>query len=133
MRSLAAVVALWSGIIIGISLPDLDQSIWLLTHRSILTHGWLLPLVVCALLWGGGPIARLFAIGLSGAVAIHLCFDLFPRSWSGFALIAIPLIGRTSPLVSWLWIAGSCVICLYLACALMRKPQDLLLSSASLG
>jgi hypothetical protein len=133
MRSLAAIFALWIGIVIGISLPDLDQHIWLLSHRSILTHGWLLPFLVCALLWGSSPSVRLFAIGFSGAVAIHLCFDLFPQHWAGFALITVPLVGRTSPLFSWLWIAGSCVLCLYLACALMRRLQDLLLSSASLG
>lgn len=45
---------------------------------------------------------------------MHLCFDLFPVSWTGFALIAIPFYGRTTALLSWLWIAGNSIVCLYL-------------------
>lgn len=54
----------------------------------------------------------------------HLCFDLFPKAWTGFALISIPLYGRISPLLSWLWIAGSIVLCLYLALLLVKNLWD---------
>jgi hypothetical protein len=134
MRYLGVMLALWVGIALGLAVPDLDLRVPILTHRSILTHGLLLPCLLCVLAWrGSSPILRLFAIGFSSATAIHLCFDLFPKAWIGFALITVPLVGQTSPLISWLWIATSSVVCLYLAGALMRRPLDALISSGSLA
>ena len=40
-------------------------------------------------------------------VAVHLSFDLFPKGWSGFALISVPGYGWTAPWFSGAWIAIS--------------------------
>jgi len=57
-------------------------------------------------------------------IAVHLCFDLFPRGWSGFALISVPTIGWTAPWFSWIWIALSTIVCTYLAMCLVRGVLD---------
>ena len=70
-------------------------------------------------------------MGFSLSIAAHLCFDLFPKAWTGFALISIPLYGRTSPLFSWVWIAGSIVFCLYLAFLLVKNIGDVIVVVSS--
>ena len=126
------------GLALGFRFPDIDQRLQLsglLVHRSILTHGFLLSLL---LFWfirykrDSKPKLRLFVIGLSLAFAVHLCFDFFPKSWVGYALIHIPLYGRTSGLFSQLWIILSVGLCLYLAFVLVRRVIELLLSIGSL-
>ena len=59
-------------------------------------------------------------MGFSLGVAVHLCFDLFPKAWQGYALIHVPVVGWTYPLVSWFWIALSIIWCLYLAMRLAK-------------
>jgi hypothetical protein len=125
MTLLVAAVLTALGTIVGFWLPDLDLKFGLfglLMHRSLVTHSWLIPL----LCFGGIRkrallILQPLAAGLSAAMAVHLCFDLFPQRWTGFALITIPLYGRTSSLFSQLWIVLSIVICLYL---LLRRVAD---------
>ncbi len=134
-----ALVLFFVGIRVGIGFADIDQSItrhfpfanrgYLFAHRSILTHGWLLPLLLFCLVEKTPHHApRLFAIGFFLASSVHLCFDLFPRCWSGYALIKIPFYGYTSGVFSWLWIGASGVICLHLALLLMKWVFELLLS-----
>lgn len=121
------------GLRIGMGLPDQDLKIFFLRHRSLLTHGFLLPsLLFVAVQKFPDHTARLFAIGVALASTIHLCFDLFPRAWHGLALITIPLYGRTSALFSWLWIALSCVVCLYLALLLIKSIFEIVMSAAAL-
>jgi hypothetical protein len=126
------------GLALGLHFPDIDNRLQLsglLVHRSILTHGFLLSLL---LFWfirnqrDSKPKLRLFIIGLSLAFAVHLCFDFFPKAWIGFALIHIPFYGRTSGLFSQLWILLSLGVCLYLAFVLVRRVIELLLSIGSL-
>lgn len=135
--NVAGVVLLVVAIRVGLKLPDIDQKVSFLSHRSLLTHGLLLPLLglylarrhldsPLSLLW------RLFFIGLCVALTVHLGFDLFPRAWRGFALIQIPFYGRTGALFSQLWIAASCVAGLYLALRLIRTAWELLPSAAAL-
>lgn len=118
MRALLIVTGVIVGLLVGFELPDLDQHTrGLLLHRSIVTHGWLIPLVV----WLAARARprefwlRFGAIGLSVATAVHLCFDLFPVAWIGFARISIPGYGWSSAPFSWIWLAGSVVVCLALA------------------
>lgn len=129
------------GAVIGIHLPDLDNRLqWLiptsvLLHRSILTHGLIISLLL--FLWiqkrgGKTPSLRFFMIGLSLALAVHLCFDFFPRGWTGFALIHIPIYGRTTALTSQAWIILSIVVCLYLAFLMVRNVVESVLSGGSL-
>ena len=60
------------------------------------------------------------AVGL----AVHLSFDLFPKGWSGFALISVPSYGWTAPWFSGAWIAFSTVFCAYLAIRLVKNWFD---------
>jgi len=121
------------GIPVGTSLPDVDQRLPFLMHRSLLTHGLLLPvLLFVAIRKHPEHTARLFTMGFCLASAIHLCFDLFPRGWRGYALIWIPLHGRADATFSWLWIGAGCIVCLYLALVLVKYVFEIFLAAASL-
>ena len=125
MKYLLGLVALLGGLAIGNWFPDIDQKTGLLLHRSIVTHGPLVPIIVYAIASGTRSIQlRLFAMGLTLGVAIHLSFDLFPNAWSGFALISLPSYGWTAPWFSWTWIAVSTVACTHLAVRLVRSGFD---------
>ena len=91
MKYLLACVALVVGFAVGNRFPDVDQKTGLLTHRSIVTHGPLLPFIVVAVasVVRTNPL-RWVALGLVVGIAVHLSFDLFPKGWSGFALISVP-------------------------------------------
>lgn len=120
-------------LLLGLNLPDLDQQLPFLTHRSIITHGLLIPL---GLAWAVNKekvvSTRLLSMGFNIAIVIHLVFDLFPRAWTGFALIHILFWGRSSALFSWLWISISSIVCLYMTFILLRILADTLLISGSL-
>ena len=53
-----------------------------------------------------------------------MAFDLFPRAWSGYALISIPMYGWLPGAVSATWIAGSILVCAYLAARLVRGLSE---------
>jgi hypothetical protein len=134
MRYIIGMLLLPIGIAVGLSLPDIDHELGFLVHRSLVTHGCLFPFLAFWVAYKReNPMTRLFSMGFSVSSAAHLSFDLFPRAWTGFALIHIPLYGRISPLFSWLWIAGSIAICLYLALSLTRNLLDVVASSGSLA
>ena len=132
MSYIIGMPSLLIGIAIGLNLPDKDLETSYLVHRSILTHGCLLPALFFWLARKRGHAVRLFAIGVSLSSAVHLCFDLFPRAWIGFALIHIPLYGRTTAAFSWLWIASSIAVCLYLAFALVKNAFEVVIVMSSL-
>ena len=132
--TITGIVLLLLALLLGLNLPDFDQQVSFLVHRSIVTHGFLFPLAVFLIVsQEKARLSRLFSMGFSLASVIHLCFDLFPRAWIGFALIHIPFWGRTSPLFSWLWISLSLIICLYLAFILIKTLFDLLSAFGSLA
>ena len=125
MKYLFGLVALLAGLAVGDWFPDIDQKTGLLLHRSILTHGALVPLIVFAAAYGTRVIQlRWFALGVTVGLAVHLSFDLFPIGWSGFALISVPGYGWTAPWFSWTWIAFSTVASTYLAARLVRSGLD---------
>ena len=125
MRYLLGLVALVVGLAVGDWFPDIDQKTGLLLHRSIVTHGPLVPLIVFAAASGTRSIQiRWFALGATLGVALHLSFDLFPNGWSGFALISVPSYGWTVPWFSWIWISVSTVTCTFLALRLVRGVLD---------
>jgi hypothetical protein len=133
VSKIAGLLFLLVGIAIGFVLPDADLKLRFLGHRSIVTHGFLLAL----LLYGfarqkENMIPRFLAVGVSLSSAIHLSFDLFPRSWAGYALIYIPMQGRTSMAFSWVWIAVSIVACIYLALALVQSIYELVVVAGSM-
>ena len=117
MKPVIRLLALLAGVYVGFRFPDLDQRTGILVHRSIVTHGLLAPLLLYIVLGSrrSPAPARLLVTGAALAVAVHLSFDLFPRGWSGHALIHLPTYGWTPPIVSWGWIALSIVLCFYIA------------------
>lgn len=129
------------GLVVGLHFPDIDSRLrwlapsWLLLHRSILTHGPLVSLLLFRLArkrGGAGQSLWLFAVGVSLALAVHLCFDFFPRGWVGFALIHVPVYGRTAALFSQAWILISIVTCLYVGIRLMRSVIEVVLCAGGL-
>ena len=125
MKYLLGLVALLAGLAVGNGFPDIDQKTGLLLHRSIVTHGPLVPIFVFVAASGTRSIQlRWFALGVTLGVAVHFSFDLFPNGWSGFALISVPSYGWTAPSFSWTWIAISTVACTYLALRLVRSGLD---------
>jgi hypothetical protein len=126
MSRVLPILLLAAGCAIGRRFADIDQSLPLLEHRSILTHGFLLPLLLVTLLRRGSERehgARLFTIGFLLASAVHLAFDLFPRDWSHGSIV-IPMWGRTSPMFSFAWMAVGIVVCLDLAIGLIQAPRE---------
>ena len=122
MLYLIGLAALLLGLFVGERFPDVDQRTDLLLHRSILTHGLFLPLILYAVASkiGWTPL-RWLSMGVALGVAVHLAFDLFPRAWTGFALVSIPVYGWLPASVSWAWIALSMVACVYMAGKLARN------------
>jgi hypothetical protein len=117
--SVGGLLYLLLGLWVGYGFADWDQRTPLLIHRSILTHGFLVPLLLFGFVASLPPrvlmTAKFLPVGFALATAVHLCFDLFPGAWYGFALIHIPLIGRTSAVFSFLWILASIILCAFIA------------------
>ena len=116
------------GILVGVKFADIDQRLpdWLFYHRDAVTHGFIVPVLLS---WGAWrtkhQTMRGLTIGFCVANAVHLSFDLFPRAWWGHALIHLFTL-RFPPVVSWVWIAGSIIACLYLARFFIRTLWDLI-------
>ena len=119
----------------GLKFPDIDQSIDLLLHRSIVTHSPFIPLVLYLVARNARYLpARLFPMYLCLGFVVHMAFDLFPAGWSGYALISLPLYGWLPGWVSILWLAGSVLLCAYLAARLVRGLlQAVLLAIGTVG
>ena len=134
MVYVVGLVLLGVGLVVGGWLPDVDQQIGFLRHRSIVSHGPLVPLILFLLAASSkGVPLRWFSLGVSLGFAVHLGFDLFPKGWQGYALISVPFHGWTSPWFSIVWIAGSLLSCAYLAARLTRGYLEGALYLASLA
>ena len=109
------------GLALGHEFPDFDQSTTLLLHRSIITHGpWVPVMLAIAAMQNRSIPLRWLAMGVSLGLAVHLAFDLFPRGWSGYALISAPFHGWTTPAFSQAWIALSALASAFVAARLAR-------------
>lgn len=133
MQYIAGLFLFVVGAFIGLKLPDFDLVFrwWpLIEHRSLLTHGLLIPLLLFATLKThvigkqADPRLRLALLGFYLATAVHLCFDLFPSRWYGMAHIHIPLLGWVGEAPSVLWMGVGAFVSLYLACRLLRHVTD---------
>ena len=122
-----SLVVLATAVYIGLKLPDVDQRVGFLLHRSIVTHGPLLPLVVFVFALGDNPVQRRMGAGIGIGFAVHMAFDLFPRGWQGYALISLPVYGWTPSVFSWLWISATMLICFSLAIKLCRNAIDVVI------
>ena len=109
----------------GLKLPDVDQRTDLLLHRSILTHGPLVPLIVYILVRKARRLSvRAFPMFLCLGFVVHLSFDLFPRAWMGYALTSLPVYGWLPAMVSIVWMATSALLCAFWASRLVRGMQE---------
>ena len=108
MKILLVMSLIMLAFVVGMIAPDVDQKVGLIVHRSILTHGpWF---ALAAILLATKSNSR-YEIPLTGAafslgLSIHLAADLFPRGWTGFALIHIPGYGSLPGAASVIWILG---------------------------
>ena len=121
---LLSLIVLVAAVYIGLKFPDVDQRVGFLLHRSIITHGPLLPLVAFALALGDNPVQRRLGMGIGVGFAVHMAFDLFPRAWQGYALISLPIYGWTPSVFSWIWISVTMLICFGFAIRLCRNAID---------
>ena len=126
---LASLLLFIFGMQLGFDFPDIDQRVPYLLHRSLLTHGVIVPALFFLMMRKSThPAPRWFAMGFLVASTVHLAFDFFPKAWRGFALISIPFYGRTSSEFSWFWIGAGSVICLYLALLLIHHVLEVLVN-----
>lgn len=118
---LRATVGIAAGVFVlafvSLDLPDSLEGVLGLNHRSGLTHSALIPLgtYLVAAKDKGSIVRRFVSSGISLGVAIHLCFDLFPKSWQGYALVTFPVLGRQGKTLSWVWIGTGMLVSLGLA------------------
>ena len=131
--------AQWSmlalGLIIGAIFPDIDRYLPFLQHRSLLTHGIFIPVLL--FIWVRfRPLlhwVRTLCLGFCATLATHLSFDLFPLAWKGFALIHIPGYGRMSAGFSWGWIIVSIIGCTYLAASCILSGAEIFAALIGVG
>ena len=123
---------------LGSWFPDIDLNMKpFLLHRSIVTHGFLIPAL---LLFGTGMTRPEWAdwliAGFSAGVALHLAFDLFPKKFKGLALIRVPkvelkdncvcfdnpllLSGSNAKKASVIWLFVSVFLCLFMSIFLIQ-------------
>ena len=121
---IAALATLPLAAYIGLKLPDVDQRIGFLLHRSIITHGPLLPLLAFAFAVGDNPILRRIGMGVGAGLGIHFAFDLFPQSWQGYALISLPIYGWTPPIFSWICLGVALMLSMCFAVKSIRSSVD---------
>ncbi|PJE78661.1 hypothetical protein CI610_02398 [invertebrate metagenome] len=101
-------------LVFGLQFPDVDLYTFGLKHRSAITHSMLAPLLTALT---GYPLV---AAGLSMGMAIHILADVFPKAWTGGALIKAPIygsIGKLSPV----WLAANCLGCLALGINILAE------------
>ena len=103
-RALAAVLAVAG----GLTLPDTDQWLPLLHHRSAITHSALPTLLVLATGFTG---ARSVAAGVALGVGFHLAADCFPAAMVGYATIKLPVAGSIGSAASYGWLAANSLAC----------------------
>lgn len=118
-RKAIALVALFCGAALGLSLPDTDHVFFFLRHRSMVTHSVLFPFLAYYFSRDSKYWVRMGATGLALAITVHLCFDLFPADWRGYALLYIPFGGALPGTMSWLWLFGNMVACWYISFLLL--------------
>ena len=127
IRQPISMIVLAAAIYLGLKFPDVDQRAGFLLHRSILTHGPLLPLLVFAFALGDNPVQRRLGMGVAIGFAVHMAFDLFPRAWHGYALISLPIYGWTPSVFSWIWISVTMLTCFGIAIRLCRTAIDVVI------
>lgn len=108
---LLKILLLFIGIMFGVNFPDIDIKFKFLKHRSWLTHSFIVPLfmIIFALNIYRGDLIYIM-LGFAEGVAIHLCYDLFPVSYKGGALIKFPASIKTGKWKSIIYIFVSIIL-----------------------
>lgn len=88
VNSICSIPKFAAGFIIGEVIPDLDQKVDFLNHRSALTHS-VLPIL--AFNNANSALKK----GVAFGTAAHLCLDLFPKNMNfvGTANVQVPVLG----------------------------------------
>tara|TARA_Y100000816_G_scaffold126018_1_gene88691 strand:- start:203 stop:841 length:639 start_codon:yes stop_codon:yes gene_type:complete len=112
----------------GLQFPDFDLHIFaFLGHRSILTHGIIVPYFLYRFLNNrkiSNDVLDFVYIGFLLGIALHLCADLFPKAWIGFALIMFPPWIPMGAPFSILWMLSNLIIALWIAFKKLRIKED---------
>jgi hypothetical protein len=113
------------GAILGLTFADIDLAPPLpLKHRSAWTHGPLVPYAAPFLI-GLYPALWPFVTCFLVTYGLHLVADMFPRMWSGSALINLyPLHLSLPPLLSFVWLAVGVGYTYYTWLLLLDLPTD---------
>ena len=104
-----------------IVLPDIDLSLPLLHHRSMITHSVLIPFLLMCMKKYKLPDVVILSIFL--AFAVHMSADLTPKAWKGYALIYFPIfnISFFGAMGSALWIFFNIIACFYFFSKIFRE------------
>ena len=128
----------------GLEFPDIDMIlIFLLGHRSIITHGILIPFFLYRYLTKEGNqqfidkyLSKILTskkikndfldyiyIGFLIGIAIHLCADLFPKAYWGNALIKLPFNISIGTPLSIVWMLGNMFFALKIAFKKLKEKD----------
>tara|TARA_B100001939_G_C16753928_1_gene535278 strand:+ start:91 stop:729 length:639 start_codon:yes stop_codon:yes gene_type:complete len=112
----------------GLQFPDFDLHIFaFLGHRSILTHGIIVPYFLYRFLNNrkiSNDVLDFVYIGFLLGIALHLCADLFPKAWIGFALIMFPPWIPMGAPFSIIWMLSNLIIALWISFKKLRIKED---------
>ena len=121
-------IFLFISLLAGLQFPDFDLHIFaFLGHRSILTHGIIVPYFLYRFLNNrkiSNDVLDFVYIGFLLGIALHLCADLFPKAWIGFALIMFPPWIPMGAPFSIIWMLSNLIIALWIAFKKLRIKED---------
>ena len=121
-------IFLYISLLAGLQFPDFDLHIFaFLGHRSILTHGIIVPYFLYRFLNNrkiSNDVLDFVYVGFLLGIAIHLCADLFPKAWIGFALIMFPPWIPMGAPFSIIWMLSNLIIALWIAFKKLRIKED---------
>ncbi len=121
-------IFLYISLLAGLQFPDFDLHIFaFLGHRSILTHGIIVPYFLYRFLNNrkiSNDVLDFVYIGFLLGIALHLCADLFPKAWIGFALIMFPPWIPMGAPFSIIWMLSNLIIALWISFKKLRIKED---------
>ena len=137
-------ITLFVSLLAGLEFPDTDFIlIFILDHRSIITHGILIPFFLYRYLTKEGKqdfLNKYFSkiltsnkiknefldyvyIGFLIGIAIHLCADLFPKAYIGYAMIKLPFFIPIGGPLSMVWMFGNMFFALKIAFKKLKEKN----------
>ena len=120
----AYLIVLFVSLLAVLKFPDTDLIlIFILDHRSIITHGIIVPYFLYKYLTKKvkSEFLDYAYIGFLIGIAIHLCADLFPKAYIGYAMIKLPFFISIGAPLSIAWMLGNMFFALLIA---FKKLKD---------